>query len=107
MAAHEERVKRARHSGHEEAPVDILTAIAIELPCNVCGRRYEVTLAQVLLSKDTLLHEGCQVRRESECPPLAYATLLERELIENLEATWQRLEQGARAVGGNLRLRQL
>lgn len=68
--------------------MDILTAIAVELPCNVCGGRYRITLRQVLQSKEAL-HDGCLARSETEYPPLAYAGLLDRELIEEFLRTWE------------------
>jgi hypothetical protein len=83
--------------------MDILEAVAIEFPCRACGDRYEITLEQVLLSKQ-MLHEGCPVPTlfATECPPPYYADLVDRELIEELRQTWQRLEEKARAAGGEL-----
>ena len=84
----------------------ILEAVAIEFPCRACGDRYEITLKQVLLSKQ-MLDEGCPVpfHFATECPPQYYADLLDRELIEEVQQTWQRLEEKARAAGGELILR--
>lgn len=83
--------------------MDILEAVAIEFPCRACGQRYEITLKQVLLSKK-MLHEGCPVPTHfaTECPPPYYADLLDRELIEEVQQTWQRLEKKAQAAGGEL-----
>ena len=85
--------------------MDILEAIAIELPCFVCGGRYEVSLKHVLLSQQ-MLHEGCPVPASftTECPPLYYADLADCELIRELEQTWLHLEERAHAVGGELLL---
>lgn len=85
--------------------MDILEAIAIELPCGSCGSRYQVTVKQVLLSQQ-MLHEGCPVPAHftTECPALYYADFVERELIDELQRTWRRLEEKAHAVGGELLL---
>lgn len=60
--------------------MDILDAIAFELPCSVCGGRYAITLKQVMVSK-RMLREGCPVPGQftTECPPLYYADLPDRE----------------------------
>jgi hypothetical protein len=83
--------------------IDILEAVAIEFPCNACGERYQITLMQVLLSQ-RMLHEGCPVPSHfaTECPPPYYADLVDRQLIEELRQKWQRLEEKARAAGGDL-----
>lgn len=81
--------------------MDILEAFAIEFPCRACGDRYEITLKQVLLSKQ-LLHEGCPVPTDfaTECPSPYYADLVDRELIEEVPQTWQRLDEKTRVAGG-------
>ena len=84
--------------------MDILEFVAIEIPCSACGGRYEVTLKQVLLSQE-MLHEGCPVQVESECPPLAYSGLVDQELVHELQGLWARLEEKAHGAGGEVRLR--
>ena len=84
--------------------MDILEIIAIEIPCSACGGRYEVTLKQVALSQQ-MLHEGCPVQVETECPPLAYSGLVDQELVQELQRVWARLEETARGAGGEVRLR--
>ncbi len=84
---------------------DILDFVAIEIPCSACRGRYEVTLKQVLLSQE-MLHEGCPVRVETECPPLAYSGLVDQELVRELQGVWMRLEEKARGAGGELKLRR-
>lgn len=84
--------------------MDILEKLAIEIPCSACGGRYEVTLKQILLSQK-MLHEGCPVQVVEECPPLAYSGLVDHEVIQELQAVWARLEEKARGVGGELKLR--
>ncbi len=85
--------------------LDILEAIGVELSCGSCGGRYEVTLKQILLSQQ-MLHEGCPIPAHytTECPPIHYADLIGRELIEEFQRTWQRLEERAIAGGGKLLL---
>ena len=77
---------------------DILEIVAIEIPCSACGGRYEVTLRQIELSQ-TMLHEGCPVQVETECPPLAYSGLVDQELVQKLQKVWVRLEEKARGAG--------
>ncbi len=86
--------------------MDILDAIAFELPCSVCGKRYEVTLKQVMISEH-MMHQGCPVPSQftTECPPLYYADLADRELIQAIQRTWLSLEERAQAAGGRLVLR--
>jgi len=83
---------------------DILESVAIAIPCRACGRSYEVTLKQVALSHQ-MIHDGCPVRAETECPPLYYAPLVDPGLAKGLEEVWGRLEQEARAAGGELKVR--
>ena len=83
--------------------MDILDVAVIQLPCSACGSRYELPLKQVLLSQN-MLHEGCPVDVPTECPPTAYANLVKRELIEQLQRTWLELEGNAHAAGGSLLL---
>jgi hypothetical protein len=84
--------------------MDILEKLAIEIPCNACGGRYDVTLKQVLLSQK-MLHEGCPVQVADECPPLAYFGLVDRDIIQELQTVWARLEENTRSTGGELKLR--
>lgn len=83
--------------------MDILDSIAIMIPCVVCGGRSEVTLKQVALSQK-MMHDGCPVHDERECPPQYYAPLIDRQLVQDLRQLWARLEQEAQAAGGELRL---
>jgi len=85
--------------------MDILEFVAIEIPCVACGGRYEVTLKQVALSQK-MLHEGCPIRVETECPPLAHSGLVDQELVQELQSVWGRLEEKARGTGGELKLRR-
>jgi hypothetical protein len=75
--------------------MDVLRAVEVDLPCNQCGRRYKVTLGQILLSQDALGHD-CLARGERECEPLFDAQLLNHELIAAFLDAWNRLEMAAR-----------
>lgn len=81
--------------------MDILDLTALSLVCSSCGSRYQIPLKQVLLSQDMLRH-GCPVTEESECPPVVYARLLDRELLQQLQQLWRSLEEKAHAAGGEL-----
>ena len=83
--------------------MDILEIVAIEIPCSACGGRYEVPIKQVALSQQ-MLHEGCPVQVERECPPLSYSDLVDPDLIQELQKVWARLETMARGAGGELKL---
>ena len=83
--------------------MDILEFVTIEIPCVACGGRYEVTLKQVALSQK-MLHEGCPIRVETECPPLAQSRLMDQKLIQELQSIWGRLEEKARGASGELKL---
>ncbi len=83
--------------------MDILEKLAIEIPCSACGGRYDVTLKQILLSQQ-MLHEGCPIQVVDECPPLAYSGLVDRDVIQELQAVWARLEDQARGAGGEVKL---
>ena len=84
--------------------MDILEFVAIEIPCVACGGRYEVTLKQITLSQK-MLHDGCPIRVETECPPLAQSGLVDQEIIQELQSIWGRLEEKVRGTG-ELKLRR-
>jgi hypothetical protein len=81
--------------------MNILDAIAISLPCHSCGGNYQVPLRDVLLSH-RMLHQGCPVSQETECPPVFQSRLFERGDMEDLQRVWSRLENRARSDGGKL-----
>jgi hypothetical protein len=83
--------------------MNVLSAVSIGLPCNQCGRRYDVTLGQILLSHNAF-RGSCVARGDAECEPLFHAKLLDRQLIEEFVAVWRRLEEATRASGGVLRI---
>jgi hypothetical protein len=81
--------------------MNILDTVGISLPCRSCGNNYRVPLRDVLLSH-TILHEGCPVAEETECPPVFQSRLFERKDIEELQRAWNQLDQRARSDGGEL-----
>jgi hypothetical protein len=81
--------------------MDILEAIAVNLRCNSCTGEYQVSLKQALLSHE-MLHAGCPVSDERECPPLFWSHLIDEQLIREFQSTWSRLEEKARKAGGEL-----
>jgi hypothetical protein len=80
-----------------------LTDIRIELPCPACGRRYPLSLAQVLLSQE-MLHDGCTSRVDEGCPPESFAPLLDHAAILSMQQAWRFLEAQAGAAGGTLKI---
>jgi len=81
--------------------MNILDAVAISLPCQSCGGNYQVPLKDVLLSH-RILHQGCPVSQETECPPVFQSRLFERVDVEELQRVWRQLENRARSNGGEL-----
>lgn len=81
--------------------MDILSVAAIRLPCSWCGESYEVPLRDILLSHK-IMHEGCPVAEETECPPVSQARLASEWAVKALDQAWRRLERRAAADGGEL-----
>ena len=81
--------------------MNILDTVGISLTCRSCGDNYRVPLRDVLLSH-TILHDGCPVAEETECPPVFQSRLFERKDIEELQRAWNQLDQRARSDGGEL-----
>jgi hypothetical protein len=84
--------------------MDILEAVCNGDPMQCLRGRYEVTLKQIALSQQ-MLHEGCQVQVVDECPPLANSGLADQELVHELQRVWVQLEEKARGVRGQVKLR--
>ena len=49
-----------------------------------------------------MLRHGCPVTEESECPPVVYARLVDRELLQQLQELWRSLEEKVQTSGGEL-----
>ena len=81
--------------------MDILSLAAIQLQCLECGGSYLVPLRDVLLSHK-ILHDGCPVAAETECPPLFQSRLASQRAINALDEAWRDLERRANADGGEL-----
>ncbi len=80
--------------------MDSLDAIAIELPCSVCGSQYRVSLRQILLSR-RMMRQGCPVPSQyaTECPPQYYADLVDCELIQGFSEPGSVLRSAHAAAG--------
>jgi len=81
--------------------MDILASAAIQMPCSHCGQPYSVPLSDILLSHK-IMHDGCPVTQETECPPVFQSRLATQSAIENLRRAWRRLEKKAQQDGGEL-----
>lgn len=81
--------------------MDILASAAIQMPCSHCGQSYSVPLSNILLSHK-IMHDGCPVTQETECPPVFESRLATESAIENLRRAWRRLEKRAQQSGGEL-----
>ncbi len=81
--------------------MDILSSAAIQMPCSHCGQPYSVPLSDILLSHK-IMHDGCPVTQETECPPVFQSRLATQSAIENLRRAWRRLEKKAQQDGGEL-----
>jgi len=84
--------------------MDILEAVAVAIRCSACSGEYEVPLKQVLLSHQ-MLHDGCPVSDERECPPLPWSHLADEQLVRDFQNIWSRLEERVSKAGGELTLR--
>jgi hypothetical protein len=81
--------------------MDILASAAIQMPCSHCGQPYAVPLSDILLSHK-IMHDGCPVTQETECPPVFQSRLATQSAVENLRRAWRRLEKRAQQDGGEL-----
>ncbi len=81
--------------------LDILQYVSVTVPCAACGSHYEVPLRRILLSHQ-LLHEGCPVATETECPSVIYAALLNEAVLRQFERSWAHLVAQVREGGLSL-----
>jgi len=81
--------------------MNILDQISIRLPCNACGKTYEVPLSDVLLSH-TMVRRGCPGTQETESPPAYQIRLFDRGTIKAFSNAWEKLAERARCDGGEL-----
>jgi hypothetical protein len=81
--------------------MDVLNSIGIRIRCLNCGGAYLVPLSDVLLSHE-LLHQGCPVAQETECPPPFQARLAPRPEIERWTGHGEQLRTEPGMEGGEL-----
>ena len=81
--------------------MNILEEVGVNLRCGACSGEYQVTLNQALLSHE-MLHDGCPVSDERECPPLYWSGLVDEQLVHEFQTVWARLERSAQEAGGEL-----
>lgn len=83
--------------------MNILDEVGGPIPRSANFGECVVTLKQALLSHQ-MLHDGCPVSDERECPPIYWSRVIDEQLINELQSTWKRLEQAAWRAGGELTL---
>lgn len=71
------------------------------MPCLVCGGSYRLSLRKLRLSQ-LMMDAGCDVRHFSECPPGAFAHLIDPEVLADFEAAVRRITAAAADAGGRL-----
>ena len=76
----------------EAGDLDILKPVAIDVPCGACGRYFQVTLSQVLLSQ-SLLHDGCMGRSDTGWLPLTYTSRAIEATLREFERSWRRIRR--------------
>ena len=84
--------------------MDILDDAAIRLHCRTCDHYYDVPLRDILLSHE-VVHCGCPVPQETECPPVFQIRLFRPEPVNALLNAWEELAHNAESAGGELVLR--
>lgn len=78
--------------------IDILQYVSVSVPCPGCGQHYDVPLRQILVSQQ-MLHEGCPVASDTECPQVTYAVLANEAILEDFQRSWARLVAQIRHSG--------
>ncbi len=89
--------RRSFDTGSLSQP-DILQHVSVKVPCSACGLHYDVPLRQVLESQQ-LLHAGCPVTSETECPPVTYAALVNEATLRRFADAWTQLAAQVRSQG--------
>ncbi len=84
-----------------EGEMDILDNAAIRLLCRSCDQYYEVPLRDILLSHE-IVHCGCPVPHETECPPVYQVRICDNEIVERLQKAWSEASYCAELAGGEL-----
>jgi hypothetical protein len=81
--------------------MDILDSAAIRLLCRFCDHYYEVPLRDILLSHE-IVHCGCPVPHETECPPVFQIRICDSKVVESLQIAWRAASHCAELAGGEL-----
>ena len=81
--------------------MDILDNAAIKLLCRTCDHYYEVPLRDILLSQE-IVHCGCPVPHETECPPVYQVRIFDSKVAEALQTAWRAASHCAELAGGEL-----
>ncbi len=81
--------------------MDILDDAAIRFLCRTCDHYYEIPLRDILLSHE-IVHCGCPVPQETECPPVYQVRICDNEIIERLQSAWREASHCAELAGGEL-----
>jgi hypothetical protein len=64
-------------------------------------RSYRISLRKIRLSH-AMMDAGCQVRHFSDCPPAAFAHLIDPAVLAEFEEAVDRIEIAAEGAGGRL-----
>ena len=83
---------------HQQAE-DLLARINVEVACSTCHSSYEVPAA-VIRESQRVLAEGCSGTSLFECEASFYASLVEPQVIADLERAWTSFQRSATTHGG-------
>lgn len=81
--------------------MNILDFAAIRFTCKSCEQVYEVPLCDILLSHE-VVHCGCPVPHETECPPVYQVRICGDETVKALQSAWAAVSRCADLAGGDL-----
>lgn len=81
--------------------MNILDFATIRLTCKSCEQVYEVPLRDIRLSHE-IVHRGCPVPHETECPPVYQVRICGDEAVEALHSAWIAVSHCAELAGGEL-----
>lgn len=81
--------------------MDILDNAAIRLLCRSCDQYYDVPLRDIVLSHE-VVHCGCPVPHETECPPVFQVRICDNKVLERLQSAWREAYHCAELAGGEL-----
>ena len=84
--------------------MDILDHVYLVAHCEDCKEATEVS-ARIARNAETMLHEGCPVQNERNCPERYYASLIDPAALDELARAWAHVEASARSRGSDVLLR--